>query len=183
MVAQGRRLAHDEALRNVAFVIGDAVALPWPGRQFDLTVTRLSLHQVADPAAVVREMVRVTRPTGRVAVIDLTVDDDPGTADEANRIERLRDPSHHRTLTAGEIRALLESAGAGVRAVSDHDQPLPLEDWMARTATPPQVRDRIRARISEELAGGRPTGLRPHRREAEVALTHTWTMTVAVPGG
>jgi SAM-dependent methyltransferase len=181
MLAQGRRLAEEEALTNVAFVLGDAVALPWPDARFDLTVTRLSLHQVADPAAVVREMVRVTRPGGRVAVVDLTIDDDPVVAAEANRIERLRDPSHNRTMTIREIAALLESAGAGVRTVSSHDNPVPVEDWMERTATAPEVREEIRARFGEELAGGAPTGLRPRRVDAALALTHTWTMTVAVP--
>ncbi len=38
-------------------------------------------------------------------------------AAEASRLERLRDPSHGRALTAGEIHALLAEAGAGVTAV------------------------------------------------------------------
>ena len=60
---------------------------------------RLTLHQVADPAGVVNEMVRVTRAGGTIAVIDMIVDDGPDTAAESNRLERLRDPSHNRTLT------------------------------------------------------------------------------------
>jgi hypothetical protein len=61
-------------------------------------------------------MVRVTRPDGRTGIIDITADDDPAVAAEANRLERLRDPSHGRTLTVGEIRALLAEAGADVTA-------------------------------------------------------------------
>jgi SAM-dependent methyltransferase len=50
--------------------------------QFDLVVCRLTLHQVGDPAAVVREMVRVTKDGGRIAVIDMIADPTPGSCDE-----------------------------------------------------------------------------------------------------
>ena len=174
MLDQGRRLADADGLANIAFLRGDASALPWRDGLFDLTVCRLTLHQVADPAAVVREMVRVTR--GRVAVIDLTAAEDPDVAAETNRIERLRDPSHGTTLTADRIQRLLTEAGARVESAARHDQPVDVEDWMHRTATPTPVRAAIRTRFAEELAGGPPTGLRPG---TDGTLTHEWTMTVA----
>jgi SAM-dependent methyltransferase len=180
MLEQGRSLAESAGLRNIAFQIGDAVSLPWLSAQFDLTVCRLTLHQVADPAAVVREMVRVTRPTGRIAVIDITNADDPMTAAEANRIERLRDPSHGTTLTSAQISHLLVAAGARVVSTVRHEQPLDVEDWLARTATPPAVRTAILERFNQERHGGAPTGLRPHLSDdGTLTLTHTWTMTVA----
>ncbi len=180
MLEQGQRLASSTGLRNIAFVLGDAASLPWLDAQFDLTACRLTLHQVADPRAVVREMVRVTRPTGRIAIIDITADDDPAVAAEANRLEQLRDPSHGRTLTTDEVRQLLAEAGAKVTATSHHDQALDVEDWMERTATPAHVRADIRARFDDELGGGRPTGLRPHRHDDRtLLLTHTWTMVTA----
>jgi ubiquinone/menaquinone biosynthesis C-methylase UbiE len=64
MLEQGQRLADAEGLRNVVFLLGNATALPWIDRQFDLVACRIALHQVADPAAVVREMARcATRAT------------------------------------------------------------------------------------------------------------------------
>jgi SAM-dependent methyltransferase len=171
MIEQGRRLA---AVPNIAFLRGDAVALPVRDGSFDLTVCRLTLHQVADPGAVVREMVRSSR--GRVAVIDLTADDDPVVAAEMNRIERLRDPSHGTTLTVGGTHRLLAAAGVRVVHVSSHEQSVDVEDWMARTATPESVRAEIRARFVTELAGGAPTGLRPR---ADGTFRHVWTLTIA----
>lgn len=181
MLEQGSRLADEAGLRNITFLRGDAVALPWLDAQFDLTVCRLTLHQVADPAAVVREMVRVTRPTGRVAIVDMTAPEDPAVAAETNRIERLRDPSHGRTLSVAETHGLLGAAGARVVSALRHDQPVDVEDWLERTATPAAVRAQIRTRFDEELRGGPPTGLDPHRRGGVLLLTHPWVMTVGRP--
>lgn len=182
MLEQGQRLAVAGGLRNIAFLLGDAAALPWLDRQFDLVACRLTLHQVVDPAAVVREMVRVTRPDGRIGIIDITADDDPVLAAEANRLERLRDPSHGRTLTAGEIQALLDDAGAAVTATARRENPLDLEDWMSRTRTPAATRDVIRERIDRELAGGDRTGLRPYRDPGgAVGISHVWAAVMAAP--
>ena len=182
MLAQGQRLAVRAGLRNIAFQLGDAAALPWLDGQFDLVACRLTLHQVADPAAVVREMVRVTRPHGRIGIIDMISDDDPVLAAEANRLERLRDPSHGRTLTAGEIHALLAGAGAGVTATVYRDHRLDLEDWMNRTQTSPAARDAIRERVDRELAGGEPTGLRPDRGAGgAIGISHVWAAVTAAP--
>ncbi|MET0865794.1 MAG: methyltransferase domain-containing protein [Nakamurella sp.] len=183
MLQQGQLLATAAGLRNIAFLLGDAVALPWIDGQFDLVACRLTLHQVADPAGVVQEMLRVTRPGGRVAIIDLTAPDDATLAAEMNRIEKLRDPSHGRTLSERETHDLLTASGAEVVQSSRHDQPVDVEDWLERTATPAAARELIRSRFAQELTGGPLTGLRPSRDEAgALLLTHTWTMTVALVG-
>src|SRR5205085_10249905 len=129
-----------------------------------------------DPAPGARQMGRVRRPDGGIGIIDMTADGDPGLAAEANRLERLRDPSHGRTRTASEIHALLAEAGAGVTATLSRDNRLDLEDWMNRTQTPAGTRDAIRERIGRELAGGEPTGLRPDRDAAgAIGISHVWT--------
>jgi SAM-dependent methyltransferase len=182
MLAQGQRLAAAQGLPNVAFLVGDATALPWAGQQFDLVVCRLALHQVADPPAVVREMLRATRPTGRIGITDIIAADDPVVVAEANRLERLRDPSHNRTLTLTEIRGLLTGNRARITATARRDHPLDLEDWMSRAGTPIPARGAIRERLDQELAGGRPTGLRPYRRlDGAVSFTHQWVTITATP--
>jgi SAM-dependent methyltransferase len=182
MLEQGQRLADAEGLRNVVFLLGNATALPWIDRQFDLVACRIALHQVADPAAVVREMARVTRRDGRIGVIDMIAADDPELAAETNRLERLRDPSHGRTLTVAEIGGLLADAGAVVATTECLDNSLELEDWMERSQTPAEVRAQIRERIGRELDGGEPTGLRPQREpDGSIIFTHTWATITANP--
>jgi len=54
----------------VTYVEGDAQQLPFPEAQFDLVYCRYLLEHVADPNRAVAEMHRVTRPGGRVAVME-----------------------------------------------------------------------------------------------------------------
>ncbi|RFA12373.1 SAM-dependent methyltransferase [Subtercola boreus] len=44
-----------------------AESLPYPDDTFDLTLSQLVIHFIADPVAAIREMARVTRPGGRIA--------------------------------------------------------------------------------------------------------------------
>ena len=116
---------------------------------------------------------------GRIAVIDMIADPTPKIAEETNRLERLRDPSHGRTLTAAEITHLIEDAGGVIETDSVQDQPLDLEDWMARTETPAAIREEIRRRLDDELRGGSPTGLRPARDAGgQVTFVHPWIIAI-----
>jgi len=55
---------------RVTFMQGDAHALNFPDASFDLVYARYLLEHVADPERVLREMRRVARPGGRVAVCE-----------------------------------------------------------------------------------------------------------------
>ena len=56
---------------NLAFVTGDAYALPFEDGSFDITHAHQTLQHVADPVAVLRELRRVTKPGGIVAARDV----------------------------------------------------------------------------------------------------------------
>jgi SAM-dependent methyltransferase len=63
-LAEARRHSTDA---RVHFQVGDATALPLDAATCDVTVSGLVLHFVADPPAMAREMIRVTKPGGTVA--------------------------------------------------------------------------------------------------------------------
>ncbi len=69
-VALAREFAAERGLVNVEVVQGDAHRTGFPSAAYDLVHARTLLINVPDPAAVVAEMVRLTRPGGRVAVLE-----------------------------------------------------------------------------------------------------------------
>jgi ubiquinone/menaquinone biosynthesis C-methylase UbiE len=111
MLARGQAQATDEGRGNVVFMRGDAAALPFLDGSFDVVVSRFAAHHFEAPEAVVAEMARCTRPGGHVALVDLVADREPAVAEEQNRLERLRDPSHTRMLAAIEMQAPAGEAG------------------------------------------------------------------------
>ncbi|HEY2621515.1 MAG TPA: methyltransferase domain-containing protein [Acetobacteraceae bacterium] len=111
MLDRARQLAAEKGIENVTWERGDVGRLPYADGTFDIVATRFSLHHFLDPLGVLREMVRVCAPGGRVVVVDMYASDDPAKAAEWNRAEILRDPSHVRCLTLSELKALFGSVG------------------------------------------------------------------------
>jgi ubiquinone/menaquinone biosynthesis C-methylase UbiE len=107
LLDQGRR--RGGRFPNVTFVEGDATKLPFDYGSFDLAGSLRTLHHIDRPELAVAELARVTRPRGRVLVIDQIASVDPIAAQELNRFERARDPSHIRALADVDLRGLFES--------------------------------------------------------------------------
>jgi len=68
MVAAARHEATRRGLANVQFRECTAESLPFADNSFDATVSRLGLMFVPDPLTALREMLRVTKPGGTVAI-------------------------------------------------------------------------------------------------------------------
>jgi len=87
-----RKTQRKRETENVDFVRSDAEDIPCPPDSFDVVVCRLALHHVERPGRIVREMARVCRPNGTVAIGDLVVSEHPDRDEYQNTFERLRDP-------------------------------------------------------------------------------------------
>jgi SAM-dependent methyltransferase len=111
MLERARKLAAEKGLTNIVWRQGDVYSLPYADAAFTIVTTRFSFHHFLDPAAVLREMVRVCAPGGRIVVVDDYASEDPAKAAEFNRLEKLRDPSHSRCLTLTELKGLFGAAG------------------------------------------------------------------------
>lgn len=69
LVEAGNRRAAEHGLTNVTFREGDATDLhPLPDREFDLIITIFGAMFAPRPFDVAKEMVRVTRPGGRIVM-------------------------------------------------------------------------------------------------------------------
>ena len=62
----GCRLARERAVRNLAFVRADGLALPFRDQTFDLVLSHAVIEHVADAWMYLRECARVLRPSGRM---------------------------------------------------------------------------------------------------------------------
>ncbi len=58
--------------RGITFVQGDATNLPFDDNSFDATTVSFGIRNFNDPHAALREMVRVTRPGGRVVICEFS---------------------------------------------------------------------------------------------------------------
>jgi ubiquinone/menaquinone biosynthesis C-methylase UbiE len=128
LLEQARKRA--ERFPNASFIEGDATKLPLDYGSFDLTGTLRTLHHIARPELAVAELVRVTRPRGRVLVIDQIAPVDPLAAFELNRFERARDPSHTRALADIDLRHLFESNGLVLIRAEYEREPRDLDAYL-----------------------------------------------------
>ncbi len=145
MLERACALAAEKRLENVAWQQGDVRSLPWPDASFDIVVTRFSFHHFEEPLAVMREMIRVCRPEGRVIVVDMYASEEKAKAEAWNRLEVLRDPSHVRALSLGELTGLFRDAGLPEPTVELYELRGDVRGLLARSFPLPGDADRITA--------------------------------------
>jgi SAM-dependent methyltransferase len=130
-------------------------ALPGP---FDAALSRFVLHHMTDAAAFVRRQVELLRPGGCLVVCDHTTDPDPAVAAWHNDIERRRDRTHTRNLSAGGLVDLM--AGAGLADIRFAEMPfvLDFDEWFER-GTPADTKAAVyqRLRAAPPVRGFRVT--------------------------
>lgn len=96
---------------SIAFHEGRAENLPFGEDAFDVVTCRIAAHHFEDPAAFVRESARVLAPHGRFVLVDNLAPEDPDLADQMNRIESVRDPSHVEAYGVSTWTQWLDDAG------------------------------------------------------------------------
>ena len=145
------------------FVAGDALALPLRDVSFDAVTISFGLRNVADPQAALREMLRVTRPGGRLVVCEFS-----------HVPSRAADQVYQRYLervlpsVAGRVGSNPDAYAYLAESIKDWPGQAELARWLheagwsAVRLAQPVVRDRRRAQRGP--TGGRPTGGRPRCR-------------------
>jgi SAM-dependent methyltransferase len=132
-------------LGNVTFVEADAEHLPFGDFSFDLAGTLRTLHHVPRPELVLAEIVRLTRPGGRVLVVDQIAPVDPLAAIELDRFERTRDPGHTRLLPESDLRQLFEANGLVLLRERRETERRPLEAYLDLAGCTAEERERAAA--------------------------------------
>jgi SAM-dependent methyltransferase len=131
-------------IENAEFVEGDATKLPFEYGRFDVSGCVRLLHHVRRPELAVSELARVTRPGGRILIVDQLGSIDPLRSLELDRFERLRDPSHQRLLPDADIRGYLDANDLVLVSSEVVHESVDLEERLALADVPEEQRVRIR---------------------------------------
>jgi ubiquinone/menaquinone biosynthesis C-methylase UbiE len=178
MLEIGAERTKERGGSNVSFQIGDVQTLPFEKETFEVVVSRLALHHMQNPAQVVREMTRVCRLGGTVLVEDIYGSEHLDRAGYQDRWEKLRDPSHVRTLPIGELLDLFREAGLETDSISTYEDLCPeVERWLATTRTPAADAAEVR-RLLEEDRAQNLSGTRPFHDSAGHLHFHARTATL-----
>ena len=130
-----------------ADVVARAEDLPFADGSFDVVTCRIAAHHFEDIRAAVAEMARVSE---RLFVIE----DNVFRGDNVAEAERLRDPTHIRCYSEDEWKAMVTDAGFEVEQVEYFPRRQSLDGWLARVDTPPQIAERIRELLADEIVEG-----------------------------
>ena len=147
ILEEGRRLADELGLVNVAFSLVDLYALPYSTGTFSLVVCRNALHLLPEPVAALGELLRVTSAGGRLVLLDSVVDD--VTDKPFNDIARLREPAHRRHYLEEQVDDLVAQAGLQVTQRGRLRRTIDLDYWLQAAAVPAAKAGLIRGRFRE----------------------------------
>lgn len=178
MIEQGKARQADKGIANIDWMVGDVDPLPFGDASFSLVMCSAAIHHFDRPARVFREMVRVCRPGGRIAVKDFAFPPHKVAAFDA--MERLRDPSHVHAPSLGELRALADGLEVGETVVEPYMAgPLPLEAILATSFPTECTLDSIRALFCEDADSGEDRlGLQAHVRDGTLYISYPMTTLV-----
>lgn len=166
MVASARDEAARRGLQNITFQQAPAEQLPFDDDSFDRSVGRLSVMFFPDPVAGIREVLRVTRPEGRIAfLVWRSRELNPffsRISDVLNRFVALEAedenaPGAFRFAEGGKLAAVFREAGAAsvaerviefeIRAPLDMDQ-----FWELRTEMSDTFRGKLAQLNADQIA-------------------------------
>lgn len=173
MVEVARRESALGGIANVEYSLADATALEFADASFDGAVTRFSLHHVPLPVRLVRELARVVRPGGVVAIADHVTTADADAAAWHQEVERLRDGSHWACLSPARLRATAEEAGLTLVDAESWPLTLPFAEWLGRASGGPDAHALVAAALA-----GRPGGVETFRVDTGPAGEERLTLTL-----
>src|SRR5437762_10937369 len=146
--AHARCSRFGEKARFVRAAIADA-----PEGPFDAAISRFVLHHVSDPIDFIKAQARRLRAGGAVIASDHTTDPDPGRAAWHQQIEKARDKTHTRNLTAGELADLFARAGLERIQLAEDEFQLDFDEWFDR-GTPALDKSDVRKLLQTGSARG-----------------------------
>jgi ubiquinone/menaquinone biosynthesis C-methylase UbiE len=160
-LARARVEAANRGINNVEFTLSELERLALGGESFTGAICRFSFHHCVHPERVFAEMARIVAPGGWMVIADIVSSEDPEKAAFHNRLERLCDPTHSRTLPASEFERMFAEHGLRTVMKIARDARLTVDDWI-RFGGPPdenaaELRELVMSAVDSDGAGLRFT--------------------------
>ena len=156
MVEKAVQLAEAQALKNIAFSVAAAEALPFADASLDLVTCRLAPHHFQDVPAFLSEVHRVLRTDGLFCMSDSVSPESEKLVAWQNRVEALRDNSHVYGRPPSHWDALISEAGFALEQTAHtRNAQMSFLWWVRPAQNPPEVVQEIReafAQLSPEDA-------------------------------
>jgi SAM-dependent methyltransferase len=171
-IEDARAEATRRGLANVTIVPGDVERLPFGDGSFDLALCRFAFHHFPRPERVLGEMKRVTRPGGKILLLDMIASEDPSKAAFQDRIEKLCDPTHAEALPESRFRRMFAEMGLTVAFDAKGETDYRLDEWLSHGGPGPGATKEIEALMRDSIEVDR-SGLRVRLEEDGIHFTHT----------
>jgi ubiquinone/menaquinone biosynthesis C-methylase UbiE len=173
MLCQARAFQIERQIANAAFDCGDAEQLPYPDASFDLVTCQCSFHHMPKPELVLKEMIRVAKPDGRLLVIDTLAPESDPKFELHNRIEKVRDPSHTESLRLTSFLKTFEDLGLQVSRQALRRRQRSFNHWMRRAGLEPgRKRYQETRKLLEESFPGDRAGFSAQPQGDDILIVH-----------
>jgi ubiquinone/menaquinone biosynthesis C-methylase UbiE len=180
MLRQAREFQTEKQILNAVFARADADHLPFPHACFDLVSCQHAFHHITRPELVLVEMIRLTKPEGRLLILDPLAPESDAKFELFNHIERLRDPSHTSSLRLTTFLSMFEEHGLEVLRQSLRRRPRSFDQWMLRAGHKPGQKRYIETRRQlEESMPGDKAGFSARADGDDIQIIHNEGMFLA----
>jgi len=173
MLRQARQLQAEKQIGNATFICGEGEKIPYADATFDLVSCQYAFHHIPKPELVLREMLRVTKPDGRLFLDDTLGPESEEKFELHNRIELMRDPSHTQSLRLTTFLRLFDDLGLEILSQSFRRRRRSFNQWMLRAGHKPEDTRYVEARrlIESSLKGDR-AGFSPQIEGDDIQILH-----------
>jgi ubiquinone/menaquinone biosynthesis C-methylase UbiE len=179
MLTRTRRRCADAGIGNIHCTLAHAEVLPFANATFDAVVNRAALHHFSNPAAVIKEMARVTKPSGRLVIVDVMSSENAEESVLHNALETLRDPSHVRMLPQSETLHHLTKAGIEIQSTLTWTNHREFDEWLRITNAPERIAP-LRVIMQTLAKAGVETGINLQPDGATVVFEHNALLVVGI---
>lgn len=164
--------------KSILFLQGDGHQLPFLDGQFDCIMTRLTVHHFPQPLKILKELVRVLKPNGRLIISDIVANMDLQKQKKHNEIEQLRDPSHVKFLNETELQEIIREAGLEIQESKKWETKRRIDEWMGIMGQSDR-QQQIIGSFEQNLVDDQ-LGIQVFRDKSGIGFIHHWTAIKAI---